>query len=85
MHNDINMKLPIILENFREHIFFEIKKNWKRSQHVTSWTWKHKDFDRLCPNFPRFTHWAICNYNANRGFLFQFKVYVKVELKLGPR
>ena len=22
----------------------------ERCQHVTGWTWKHKDFDKVCPN-----------------------------------
>ena len=29
---------------------FQVNKEKRgRSQHVCGWTWKHKDFDRLCP------------------------------------
>ena len=25
------------------------EKSTEKSQHVTGWTWKHEDFDQICP------------------------------------
>ena len=30
-------------------IDLKLIRDLKRSQHVIGWTWKHEDFDRLCP------------------------------------
>ena len=40
-------KLPSILEESMEYNSNYLRQT-ERSQHVTSWTWKHLDFDQLC-------------------------------------
>jgi hypothetical protein len=44
-----------------------MKKTWKNvsCQHVSGWTWKHLDLDRLCPKKPLQKLMASVNYGRN--------------------
>ena len=41
-------KLPVEVQDFRK-IADHFRGIYGISQHVTGWTWKHYDLDRLCP------------------------------------
>ena len=52
-------ELPIILEEPMEYTLDFIKSP-ERSQHVTVWTWKHSDFDWLCPKISQPIETTTC-------------------------
>ena len=41
------------------------KKQHEISQHVIGWTWKHEDFDRLCPKLSLNSHWIVLHLWQN--------------------
>ena len=64
-------KITIILEEYIECNLKINEEKTKRSQHVTDWTWKHEDFDRLGPKISPDTAvhclWACAGFGHVSG------------------